>query len=150
MTTTINLTEKDLLATSERLSEPEWVTEGRKRSFETFSALPMPGQKDEKWKYTDFSGLDFSNLSAESVSPFPVVEKLTDYPMGALSQISEEAIHLEQEGGWCKPGIILQHDSLPTFIDLDESIAGKGVIFCSMAEAGTKYSDLVKENIAEF
>lgn len=54
MTTTLRDTgEADVLATSARLGEPEWLRDRRLAAFKAFLDLPWPTSRDEVWRYTD-------------------------------------------------------------------------------------------------
>jgi Fe-S cluster assembly protein SufD len=38
--------------------EPEWLSERRRKGASSASELPLPGQKDKGWEFTDLEGLD--------------------------------------------------------------------------------------------
>jgi Fe-S cluster assembly protein SufD len=53
-----DLTEADVLATSERLGEPEWLRDRRQEAFKAFSDLEWPDKRMEEWRYTDPARFD--------------------------------------------------------------------------------------------
>ena len=40
------------------ITEPDWLTERRRKGAALASELPLPTQKDKGWEFTDLSGLD--------------------------------------------------------------------------------------------
>jgi len=52
-TSKASFTHEDFAALLAARSEPDWLVELRRKSFESFLRLPMPGQKDEEWMRTD-------------------------------------------------------------------------------------------------
>lgn len=149
MSDLLSYAREDVDHVSSEIGSPEWIVEKRTKAWKAFENLPLPTIRDEMWKYTDFSSIDFKGTKPLSEPNFGLVEKFDKFPKEAISLLSDEAIHLEESGGMCKPGLLIQHDSLTTFIDMDAELSEKGVIFCSMGEAVTKYTDLVQEHFME-
>lgn len=52
MTNLRDLTESDVLATSARLDEPDWLRDRRQEAFKAFSDLEWPTKQVEEWRYT--------------------------------------------------------------------------------------------------
>lgn len=52
MTNLRDVTESDVLATSERLGEPDWLRDRRQEAFKAFSDLEWPTKSVEEWRYT--------------------------------------------------------------------------------------------------
>ena len=43
----------------------KWVMEARLAAFEKYLALPMPGERSEGWRRTNFAGIDLSPAAPE-------------------------------------------------------------------------------------
>jgi len=55
-------------ASIEALSDglyPKWVTDARLAAFEKYLASPMPGDRSEGWRRTNFAGVDLSPVAPE-------------------------------------------------------------------------------------
>ena len=140
---------EDVERISSDSESPDWIKEKRNTAWEAYENLPMPTQRDEMWKYTDLSTLNNLNVKTLEKSKFSAVEKFESFPDEAIKLLSDEAIHLEENGGMCKPGLLIQHDSQVTFTDVDEELIEKGVIFCSMADAVRNHPELVQKHFME-
>jgi len=149
MTELLGFKWEDVERISSDSESPDWIKEKRNTAWESYENLPMPTQRDEMWKYTDFSTLNIKNVKTLEKSKFSAVEKFELFPDEAIKLLSDEAIHLEENGGMCKPGLLIQHDSQVTFTDVDEEMTEKGVIFCSMADAVQNHPELVQKHFME-
>ena len=49
---------------------PQWLRETRAAAWETFTALPMPARKDERWRFANLKTLDLSRFKR----PLPLDE----------------------------------------------------------------------------
>lgn len=52
MTNLKDLTEAEVLATSQRLGEPDWLRDRRQEAFKAFSDYEWPTRRVEEWRYT--------------------------------------------------------------------------------------------------
>ena len=48
----------DISAAPAAITEPDWLTERRRKGAALASELSLPTQKDKGWEFTDLSGLD--------------------------------------------------------------------------------------------
>ncbi len=140
---------EDVERISSESESPDWINEKRSKAWSAYENLPMPTLHDEMWKYTDLSTINFDETKASLKSKFESVYKFDEFPAEAIKLLSDEAIHLEESGGMCKPGLLIQHDSQVTFTDVEKELTEKGVIFCSMADAVRNHSELVQNHFME-
>jgi Fe-S cluster assembly protein SufD len=66
---TQRLNKEALVALSEALGEPGWLTERRLGAFDVFEKLDLPDPKGEEWRYTDVRRFDFDNFAAPDPAP---------------------------------------------------------------------------------
>ena len=149
MTELLGFGREDVNRISSDSKSPDWIKEKRATAWEAYENLPMPTMRDEMWKYTDLSGLNIKNAKTSEASKYSAVEKFESFPNEAVKLISDEAIHLEENGGMCKPGLLIQHDSQVTFTDVEKELTEKGVIFCSMSDAVRNHPELVQKHFME-
>jgi len=81
-------------ASVEALSDklfPKRVMEARLAAFDKYSALPMPGERSEGWRRTNFAGLDLSPIPPDrAVCEFTVAP--ADSGRGLVTDLLEEGV----------------------------------------------------------
>jgi Fe-S cluster assembly protein SufD len=110
--------------------EPDWLVDLRRKSFETFLRLPMPGQKDEEWMRTDIRTfrLDRYSLPGELATDVTV-------PAAALSE------------GVALAGHATTLDSRPVSARLDEKWTRQGVLFGSLDDLVREHGDVIRPRL---
>ena len=109
-------TRKNVEALAEWQGNPDWLRQLRLQYFELFEQLPMPGRKDETWRRTDISGLEYekyvpfrpgdtgtydeSNLPAAVASHFPQENQISALFLNVDGQIvlSKKLNELRKKG----------------------------------------------------
>ena len=61
MTELLGFGREDVERISSDAESPDWIREKRATAWKAYENLPMPTLRDEMWKYTDLSGLNFKN-----------------------------------------------------------------------------------------
>ena len=84
----------------------------RKRALELFSAMPVPSQETEEWRYTDLSGfeLDFAPYSPGRTATTP--DEVPPDLMAVAGGVEGRA------------GLVIQHNSTTTIAHLDPTVRG--------------------------
>jgi Fe-S cluster assembly protein SufD len=89
-------------------TEPEWLTDFRRKGAAAFESLSIPAQKDKGWEFTDLSGLDLGSFEptadgdlSAAPSRQPVVE---GDGLPALIQVDSRA---ERRGADVPEGVIV-------------------------------------------
>jgi Fe-S cluster assembly protein SufD len=73
------------------IADPKWVMEARLAAFEKYSALPVPGERSEGWRRTNFAGIDLSPAAPErAVCAFTVAP--ADLGRGLVVEILEDSV----------------------------------------------------------
>jgi len=114
----------DPAALSALPAAPGYVDALRREAFERFEALPIPSQETEEWRYTDLSQLDLS-----------FVPHAPGHGRGIPAVEGERA------------AIQLQHNSSVAMTTSNQDLEGRGVVFCDLDEAASKYEDLVAPHL---
>ena len=109
--------------------EPDWLVDLRRKCFDAFARLPLPGQKDEEWMRTDIRTfrLDRYSLAAERPEAKPL-------PM-ALS----EGVKLAGQAATL--------DSHPISARLDEKWSRQGVFFGSLEELVREHGERIRPHL---
>jgi Fe-S cluster assembly protein SufD len=110
-------------------SEPDWLLRRRRESFDVFSRLPMPGQKDEEWMRTDIRTFRLDRYALATERP----EAKT------LPTSLSEGVKLA--------GQALTLDSHPISARLDEKWSRQGVLFGSLDELVGEHGDRIRPHL---
>ncbi len=105
--------------------EPEWLRARRRDAFAAYERLPLPSRSDEEWRRTDIRGL---NLDA-----FEAFEHANG---AAPADPIEDAA-----------GVLRQRGSEPGAVQLDPSVAARGVLFMPLSQAVKEHPDLVRPRL---
>jgi len=129
-------TKEHMLELSEAKGEPSWVLERREQAWKAWEDIPMPTMKDEEWRRTDISGVDFQGFLPFKNSNGHALESVEHLPDATKSLIEKS----ENDSA-----LLVQDDSRVELTTLTEELREKGVIFMGLEEAIEKHPELVKE-----
>ena len=136
---------------SAKKNEPEWLLEFRLKAYRKWLTMPLP-----TWAHLDIPEIDFQAISYYAA---PKVRKPTPDPSLNGGEKVEEEIDPEIMKTFDKLGIPLEEraalagnmavdavmDSTSVKTTFRETLAEKGIIFCSISEAVREYPDLVRK-----
>ncbi len=130
------ISQETVKALSSFKGEPGWLTEKRLEAWKAFEKLPMPGLRDEAWRYTDISDVRIEDFLPYAESPIAPSEGDLPGPVRKLIEEGEE-----------NSALLVQHNSETAFSRVDEELSRKGVIFSDLHTALAEHEDLVKERL---
>ncbi len=144
----VGLSEDIIRLISAKKGEPEWMLDFRLKAYQKWQTMKLP-----TWAHLDIPEIDFQSISYYAA---PKVKSTS-----APSQKGEEAKEIDAEimKTFDKLGIPLEEraalagnmavdavmDSVSVKTTFRETLAQKGIIFCSISEAIREYPELVKE-----
>ena len=144
----VGLSEDIIRLISAKKGEPEWMLDFRLKAYQKWQTMKLP-----TWAHLDIPEIDFQSISYYAA---PKVKSAS-----APSQKGEEAKEIDAEimKTFDKLGIPLEEraalagnmavdavmDSVSVKTTFRETLAQKGIIFCSISEAVREYPELVKE-----
>jgi Fe-S cluster assembly protein SufD len=131
-----NFARKNVEAIAEWKAEPDWMRSRRLHFFERFEKLPMPGRKDEDWRRTDITGLEYARYLAFEPLVEPEVKKFSELP-----GLVQNAFVSEKEAG----NLLVNHHGQPIYRQTTEQLERAKVIFTSLSEAVKHYPELVQK-----
>jgi Fe-S cluster assembly protein SufD len=108
---------------------PEWFIASRQRGWEDFQKLPVPGAKDEKWR--------FSNVAALALEGFAYPGPVTDG--GALVSRSTGL-------GECAARFVFGNNRLLAASAPASELVKAGLVIMTLEEAATEHADLVQKH----
>lgn len=126
---------------SRKKEEPEWMLEFRLKSYRKWLTMKMPS-----WAHLNIPQIDF-----QEVIYFAVPKKMN--PGGEIdpelqATFEKLGIPLDERNVLAGVAVDAVFDSVSVKTTFRESLAEKGIIFCSFSEAVRDYPDLVQKYLA--
>ena len=139
----VGLNEEVVRAISKRKNEPAWMTEWRLEAYEAWSAMEEPD-----WANVDYSKPDFQAISYYSApKKAPKYNSLDEVDPELLDTFKKLGIPVEEQKRLSGVAVDIVMDSVSVATTFKETLAEKGIIFCSISEAIKEYPDLVRKYI---
>ena len=126
---------------SSKKGEPEWLLEFRLKAFERWQKMEMP-----KWAHLDIPEIDYQDIIYYA-APQPKKE-VTEIDPELEETFEKLGIPLHERNVLAGMAVDAVFDSVSVKTTFRETLAEKGVIFCSFSEAVRDYPDLVKKYLA--
>jgi len=139
----VGLNEEVVRAISKRKNEPAWMTEWRLEAYEAWSAMEEPD-----WANVDYPKPDFQAISYYSApKKAPKYNSLDEVDPELLDTFKKLGISVEEQKRLSGVAVDIVMDSVSVATTFKETLAEKGIIFCSISEAIKEYPDLVRKYI---
>ena len=136
------LTEDTVRYISQRKEEPEWMLDFRLRAYRHWLKMTMP-----RWAHLDILEIDYQNISyyADPTAKKKGPKSLDEIDPQIMKTFDKLGIPLEERlalsGGVAVDAVM---DSVSVKTTFKETLAEKGIIFCSMGEAVKNHPELVR------
>ncbi len=137
------LNEEIVRAISKKKEEPEWMTEWRLEAFRGWQQMEEPEWANVRYKKPDFQ--DISYYSAPNKKP--KYNSLDEIDPELLETFEKLGISLEEQKKLAGVAVDIVMDSVSVATTFKETLAEKGIIFCSISEAIKEHPELVKKYI---
>jgi len=137
------LNEDIVRAISKKKEEPEWMTEWRLEAFRHWQEMVEPEWPNVKYTKPDFQ--DISYYSAPNKKP--KYNSLDEVDPELLETFEKLGISLEEQKKLAGVAVDVVMDSVSVATTFKETLAEKGIIFCSISEAIQEHPELVRKYI---
>ena len=139
----VGLNENIVRAISQRKDEPTWMTEWRLEAYEVWRGMEEPD-----WANVDYPKPDFQAISYFSApKKAPKYNSLDEVDPELLDTFKKLGIPIEEQKKLSGVAVDIVMDSVSVATTFKETLAEKGIIFCSISEAIKEYPDLVRKYI---
>lgn len=125
---------------SAKKNEPEWLLEFRLKAFRYWQKMEMP-----TWAHLNIPHIDYQNIAYYAAPRKNAPKSLDEVDPELLKTFEKLGIPLEEQKALSGVAIDAVMDSISVKTTFRETLAEKGIIFCSISEAVKDYPDLVKE-----
>lgn len=140
------LNETVVRALSKKKNEPEWLLEFRLKAFKHWLSMTQPAN----WAHLQYPQIDFQDISYYSApKKMAELKSLDEVDPELLKTFEKLGISLEEQkrltGVQSTIAVDAVFDSVSVKTTFRETLAEKGIIFCSFSEAVLEYPDLIKK-----
>ena len=125
---------------SELKGEPSWMLDRRLRAFRHWKTLEMP-----KWAYLKIPEIDFQDIIYYASPRKNAKQSLDEVDPEILSTFDKLGIPLNEQKLLSGVAVDAVMDSSSVKTTFQETLAEKGIIFCSMSEAIRNYPSLIQK-----
>ena len=139
----VGLNEDIVRAISQKKEEPEWMTQWRLEAYRIWEEMTEP-----EWANVTYKKPDFQNISYYSApSKKAKYSSIDEVDPELLETFNKLGISLDEQKKLAGVAVDIVIDSVSVATTFKETLAEKGIIFCSISEAIREYPDLVKQYI---
>ena len=135
------LTEETIRLISGKKGEPEWMLEFRLKAFARWKEMKMP-----RWAHLQIPEIDFQDIIYYAAPKPKSTKREMDPELEAT--FDKLGIPLHERNVLAGVAVDAVFDSVSVKTTFRETLAEKGVIFCSISEAIKEYPDLVRKYLA--
>ncbi len=129
----VGLNEDIVKAISKKKNEPEWMTQWRLEAYSAWKDMEEPNWHNVKYKKPDFQAISYFSAP-----------KTNDPEL--IKTFNKLGISIEEQKKLAGVAVDIVMDSVSVATTFRETLAEKGIIFCSISEAIKDYPELVKKN----
>ena len=137
----VGLSKEIVKKISAKKNEPGWMTEWRLSAFEAWEKMEEPEWPNVKYKKPDFQKISY--YSAPKTNP--KYESLDEVDPELLKTFDKLGISLEEQKKLAGVAVDIVMDSVSVATTFKDTLAEKGIIFCSISEAIQNHPELVKK-----
>lgn len=139
----IGLDESTIRFISDKKNEPEWLFEWRLAAFKHWKTLEEPQWANLAYTPTDYQALKYYSAP----KPKKTINSLDEIDPELLETFNKLGISLDEQKRISGVAVAVDAviDSVSVATTYKETLAEKGIIFCSISEAVKEYPELVKK-----
>ncbi len=126
---------------SQKKGEPEWLTAYRLKAYRHWLTMRMPD-----WAHLDIPEIDYQNIIYYAAPrTTPRYNSMDEVDPELIRTFDKLGIPLEERMQLAGVAVDAVMDSVSVKTTFKETLADKGIIFCSISEAVRDYPDLVRK-----
>ena len=126
---------------SAKKNEPEWLLEYRLKAFRHWQTMTEPSWAHVKYKKPDFQDIIYYSAPKKKKE----LSSLDEVDPELLATFDKLGISLEEQKRLTGVAVDVVMDSISVKTTFQETLAEKGIIFCSFSEAVQNHPELVKK-----
>lgn len=127
---------------SEKKNEPEWLLEFRLTAFRHWLTMEEPS-----WPHVEYPKVDFQDLHYYAAPKRKKLDSIDEVDPEILATFEKLGVPLDEQKALAGVAVDVVMDSVSVKTTFKETLAEKGIIFCSFSEAVQEYPELVRKYI---
>ncbi len=139
----IGLNENIIRAISKRKEEPEWMTEWRLNAYRSWVEMTEPEWHNVQYTKPDFQAISYYSAPKKKDK----YESLDEVDPELLDTFKKLGISIDEQKKLAGVAVDIVVDSVSVATTFRDTLAEKGIIFCSISEAIKEHPELVKKYI---
>jgi len=139
----VGLNEEIVRAISQRKEEPEWMTQWRLEAFAAWKQMEESEWANVQYKKPDFQAISYYSAPKKKDK----YESLDEVDPELLETFNKLGISIDEQKKLAGVAVDIVMDSVSVATTFRDTLAEKGIIFCSISEAIKDYPELVKKYI---
>lgn len=139
----VGLSEDVIRLISAKKEEPEWLLDFRLKAYRHWLTLPVP-----QWAHLQIPEIDFQAISYYAAPRKNSTKSLDEVDPEIIDTFNKLGIPLDEQKALSGIAVDAVMDSVSVKTTFRETLAEKGIIFCSISEAVREYPDLVRQYLA--
>jgi Fe-S cluster assembly protein SufB len=139
----VGLNEDIVRAISKRKEEPQWMTDWRLDAYRSWVDMEEPEWHNVKYTKPDFQAISYYSAPKKKDK----YESLDEVDPELLDTFKKLGISIDEQKKLAGVAVDIVVDSVSVATTFRDTLAEKGIIFCSISEAIKEYPDLVKKYI---
>ncbi|MDA9680569.1 Fe-S cluster assembly protein SufB, partial [Flavobacteriaceae bacterium] len=139
----VGLNEDIIRKISDKKGEPEWMTDWRLEAYYNWKEMTEPEWANVHYKKPDLQSISYYSAPKKK----PKYENLDQVDPELLETFNKLGISIEEQKKLSGVAVDIVVDSVSVATTFRETLAEKGIIFCSISEAIKDYPELVKKYI---
>ena len=137
------LNEKIVSAISKKKNEPDWMTKWRLDAYRSWLEMKEPEWANVKYKKPDFQAISYYSAPKKKDK----YKSLDEVDPELLKTFDKLGISIDEQKKLSGVAMDIVVDSVSVATTFKDSLAKKGIIFCSISEAIKSHPELVKKYI---
>jgi Fe-S cluster assembly protein SufB len=139
----VGLNEDIVRAISHKKQEPEWMTQWRLEAFKIWQDMTEPEWANVQYKKPDFQNISYYSAPSKKAK----YNSIDEVDPELLDTFNKLGISLDEQKKLAGVAVDIVMDSVSVATTFKETLAEKGIIFCSISEAIKEHPELVKKYI---
>ena len=128
---------------SSKKNEPEWMLEWRLDAYQTWSEMVEPDWPNVHYQKPDFQAISYYSAPKQKKT----LDSLDDVDPELLKTFEKLGISLDEQKRLSGVAMDVVVDSVSVATTFKETLAEKGIIFCSMSDAIQEHPELVRKHL---
>jgi len=141
----IGLNEEIVKSISKKKNEPDWMTKWRLEAYNIWKSMKEPDWANVNYKKPNFQAISYFSAPKTNNK----YKSLDEVDPELIKTFNKLGISVEEQKKLSGVAVDIVMDSVSVATTFRDTLAKKGIIFCSISDAIKEYPDLVKKYIGK-